>query len=217
MKKNLFASVAFAVLSGTAVFAQDSVETREKYRPHGLDYGIHAGIGITAPDDAGFDRAGFFFSAGADCAYDFGLFGVGSGLSFKRPQHRLKSELGGITGESDFKEKYRYNLSYLEVPVLLRLNCIRDVHIYAGAGVNFKLGGKARYERTGTGMKGVDDKSTYKIKNLNSTVFSVKIGADVMFTGRHGLRCECDWMLAEIYKNHDNGLSTLSFAYIFRF
>lgn len=182
MKKSLyFALVALLMILTGSAFAQR--------------------IGFTAKGDIGYGfsdselRGVLAIKAGAYAdILIFNPVAIESGVEIKSSGMRVYSELGGLTGESDFTENFKYRLSYIAIPLCVKMQNEGKWYdgLYAGVGINFSIGGTTAYKRRGTGMIGVDADDTYKIKNLKSPVISSKLGFDQRHSDKLGFHFEIE-------------------------
>lgn len=116
------------------------------------------------------------------------FLGVAAELEYSNIGHKLKSNYGGLTGSSDFVEKTTYSINYLSItaPKITWHNNV--IPIYIGLVSNYKLGGSVHRDREATGMKTVDDSNEHSIKNLRSSVYSLRFGfgdKKSNYMGRH--------------------------------
>ncbi|MGN0032493.1 MAG: hypothetical protein ACI358_01745 [Candidatus Limimorpha sp.] len=150
---------------------------------------------------------------------DFLLFNpiaIESGVEIKSTGLRTYSGLGGLTGASDFTEKFKYRLSYMAIPLCIKLQNEGEWYdgIYAGVGINFPIVGTTTYKRTGTGLNGVDEDGRYKINNLKSPVISSKIGFDQKISYKLGIYFEIENLYAPFDRASNSSLTICETIYL---
>lgn len=138
----------------------------------------------------------------------FNPVAIESGVEIKSSGMRVYSALGGLMGVVDFKENYKYRLSYIAIPLCVKMRNEGKWYdgMYAGVGINFPIDGTATYKRTSASMIGVDANDTYKIKNLRSPVISSKMGFDQRYSDKFGLHFEIESLYNPFNRASDSSI-----------
>lgn len=145
MKKNLLLTVAALFISAGA-FSQ-------------LTWNVQAGMTMNNMSKIEDSKMKIGYTVGVGMDYAFSdMWSLQSGLKFVDKGFKLKQEESGNNWSSE--EKATYNPMYLEIPILaavkFKISDHTKIVINAGPYLAFGVGGKAKFEYTGT-----DEEDTY--------------------------------------------------------
>ncbi len=180
MKK--FLLMAAMVLSSVGAFAQYE----------GGEFTIQPKVGINAASiDASGSEFKVGFVGGVEGEYHFNkLVGLSFGLLYSQEGAKVKDYYVG-----DVKIKEKYNIDYLNVPILANFYVVKGLAVKAGIQPGFKLSGKKKVEGEGGNETA---EASRDIDGLNSVNFSIPVGisyeyANVCLDARYNIGVSHVW------------------------
>ena len=215
-------ALAIAMMCCSEGFAQEGTTTGTGFFDR-LDYTVKVGLGWCQMGKEDVAVSNYSSDVKGRLAYTLGVgaeylldptWGLSAELEWNIKGHQLESNYGGLTGSSDFTETTTYTVHYLSIPVkVVWHNQICPLSL--GLVTNVPVVSNKSSDRTGTGLSGVGGSDSGKIKNLNSPVWSLRIGLGDK-KSLYGFTVEGDFMLS---KNYDNSAFrqyfTTSIYYVF--
>lgn len=209
MKRIIFCLIA--VITFGFVNAQD------------LKYGVKGGLNVSSfsGDNDGMDlksRVGFNIGGFVEVKLSE-KFAIQPEVLYS--QQGTKFKLSGILFSNDepFKAETKFNLSYINVPVMFKYYAIEKLFIEAGPQIGFLISAKSK-----TKVTGFDQTEELDTKDMYNTIdFGLNFGAGYDFTQNISLGARYNLGLANIAKTEagddgklHNGVFSLSVGYKFK-